>query len=438
MILFVTAFATIFADFGTRIALVQRKDITEQDANSVFWSNLVFCAIVTLAVILSSGKVAEFMNSPELGPALCLVSPVFLLSGLHAVHMSMLERAADFRKIAIAEFLASFGGAATAIVLALNGFRLGALVAQQVAVSLIVTVMILYFSNWRPKWQFSSESFYSLLGYGSYVTGAGVIQFLGNQLEKPIVQKYLSTADLGFLSMNQQMVATPVQVIVQMARKVMFPLMSTIQDDDERFERGIAEVQYGLILIMAPVCFGLLALADPIVGLLLGSGWAMVASILGLTTLRSLVDVYSSVNSILFSSKGHAQFQFRWSIFVFVANISVILMTVKYGLVVLVSARLGLAIALMVIQTWFAARFAGFSMIDKFTVTLRPLLSAIGMTVCVMTFDSWLISTGWDSSLLRVLIGILLGAAVYIAIEMIIDRERFLESAQRIKSMRRS
>lgn len=438
MILFVTALATLFADFGTRIALVQRKEISELDANSVYWSNLVFCLVITLAVVLTSEYIADFMDAPELGSALRWVSPVFLLGGLQAVPMSMLERAVGFRKIAIAEFSASLGGAATAIILALNGFQLGALVAQQVAVSVISTVLIIAFSKWRPKFQFSFASFYSLLGYGSYVTGAGMLQFLSVQTDKPLVQKYLSSADLGFYSMTQQMVATPVQVIVQMARKVMFPILSQIQDDDTRMKRGIAEVQYGLVLIMAPVCLGLLALADPIVSLLLGSGWEVVAAIMGLTTLRALVDVYVHVNSVLFASKGQARFQFKWSIFVFVTNLVVVLFTVRYGLVTLLYARLALAVCLMVGNTWFVSRLVGYSMADKFLITLRPITSAVIMTFGVMACDRWLLTIGWDLAIVRILIGIPLGIAIYCGSEIIIDRTRFVESVQRIKSMRKS
>lgn len=338
LVLFVTAFATMFADFGTRIALVQRKEITELDANSVYWSNLLFSALVTALIFGFSNQIAALMDTPELASALRWVSPVFLLGGLQAVPMSMLERAVGFRKIAIAEFAASISAAATSVILALNGFRVGALVGQQLALTCVLTILIIYFSKWRPKLQFSFASFYSLLGYGSYVTGAGMIQFLSHQLDRPVVKKFLSAQDLGFLSMNQQIVASPVQIVVQMARKVMFPILSQIQDDDARMERGILEVQYGLVLIMAPVCLGLFALASPIVTLILGPGWEMVAVIMGFTTMRALIDVFSNVNSVLFSSKGHARFQFQWSIFAFVTNLAVLLISVQYGLVALMAA----------------------------------------------------------------------------------------------------
>lgn len=438
LVLFVTSFATMFADFGTRIALVQRKEISEIDANSVYWSNLLLSALASAAIFCLSGKIASFMDAPNLETALKWVSPVFILGGLQSVPMSMLERSFGFRKIAAAEFSASLFGAITAISTALYGFGLGALVAQQVAVSLMLTLLIVIFSKWRPKFQFSFASFKSLLGYGAYVTGAGMVQFIGQQIDRPIVAKFLSTSDLGFLSMNRQMVATPLQIVVQMARKVMFPILSQIQDEDARFARGITEVQYGLVLIMAPVCLGLWAIAEPIVFLVLGPGWEMVAVIMGFTTIRAVFEVYSSVNSVLFAAKGEAKFQFKWSILTLFVNLVVLLSMVPYGLVAMMAARLAITFVMTLANTFFAVRLIKLSILDVIRATYQPIVSAILMAVVVKSIDATLIRFGLDLDILRVLIAVPVGATAYVCCELLIDRARFIESYGRIKSMRKN
>lgn len=435
LVVFVTGFATMFADFGTRMALVQRKEITELDANSVYWSNVLFSVAVAVALYVFAPQVATLLGTAELADALRWVSPVFVLGGLQSVPLSMLERKMGFRVIALSEFLAAVCGAATAIVMALNGFRVGALVGQQLAMTTVVTVLVIYFARWRPQLQFSYAAFRSLFGYGAYVTGANMVQFLSNQIDRPIVGRFLSPQDLGFVAMNRQIVATPLTIVVQMARKVLFPIMSKIQDDDVRLSRGVLEVQYGLALVMAPICLGLWVLAGPIVEVLLGAGWEMVAVILGFTTIRSFFSIFPDVNAVLFSAKGQAKFQFHWSIFSLIVNTVVLLIAVPYGLVALMAARLGISLVLGVLNSWFAVRLVGMSLLDKFMVALRPFCSAVLMAALVYVCDIWLLGLEsiWSLPVLRIVIGVALGVVSYVAFELLIDGKKFRATAGKVR-----
>lgn len=436
LILFVTSFSTIFADFGTRVALVQRKEITRIQELCVFWSNSVLGGGVAVLLFIFADPVSALMGNPHMADPLRWITPLFLMGGLQGVPLAMLERRAAFGLIARAEIFGTILGSVVAISMAVMGFRIGALIAQQLVVMAVTMVSYVVFSRWRPAFGFDWGEFKPLLGYGGYVTGAGLVQMLSDQIDRPIIGTRLSAADLGYLSMSQQIAATPLRVIGQMVRKVMFPIMSTIQDDDDRMARGMMEIQYGLALVMAPVCLGLWALSEPVVRIVLGAGWEMVAVLLGFTTLRAFFLVFTDVNTVLFSAKGQAKFQFQWSIFSLVLNTSVVLISVSYGLVVMVAARLALMVFLVPLHSWFAGRLVGLSVLDRYRVIVGPVVSACVMAAVVVVCDDLLAAgTGvFARSVTRVLLMIPMGAVIYILCELLIDRRRFMNTVQHLRA----
>lgn len=435
LVLFVSTLATMFTDFGTRVALVQRKEVTAIEINSVYWSNLGLSVAASGGLWLFAPQIAGLLNNPGLAEPLRWVSPVFVMGGMMGVSLSMLERKLKFRTIALTEVSAAAVGAVVAITMVLMGFRVGALIGQQLAATGVMAISYILAASWRPRLLFSWAALRPLLSYGSYVTGAGMVQFFSTQADRPIVGHRLSAADLGFIAMSDQIVGAPLRIIVSMVRKVMFPIMASIQDDADRMSRGLLEVQYGLVVVMAPICLGLWALAGPTVTLLLGPGWEMVAAIMGFTTLRAFLNVYTDVNAIVFSAKGQAKFQFHWSIFSLLANVLVLLMSASFGLIAVVASRLALSLVLVPINSWFAVRLLGLPLMDRMWVTMRPILSAVAMAAAVSLTDQAL--APHLGTVPRLAVGVPLGILCYITAELLIDRGRFLPLARRLIALRR-
>lgn len=434
LVAFVTAFAQMLADFGTRIALVQRQEITRLEEDSVYWSNIALGAMVMAGLLIFAGPVAALLGDGALADPLRWVAPIFLVVAMQGLPTTMLERRFAFSRIAAIEVLSSLAGALVAVSMAMAGWRLEALIAQQMVSAVVGTGLSILFSGWWPKAQFSMAALRPLLSYGRYVTASGMVQFFASQIDRPIIGNQLSATDLGYVSIVAQIVVAPMRTVVTMVRRVMFPIMASIQDDLQRMRRGLLEVQYGMVVVMAPVCFGLWALAWPIVRLLLGPGWEPAAALMGYATLTALFTVYTDVNAIIFSARGHARFQFLWSVVSLLANVAVLLLTVSSGIVAMAAARLALTLVLVPVNSWFAVRLVQMPLKDRLLVTLPPLVSAACMAGIVWAMDLWLAGAG-ASHYLRLAIGVPLGILAYILLEMGVDRRRFLPFGRMLWAM---
>lgn len=434
LVAFVGGIAQIFTDFGTRIALVQRQTTTRMEESSVFWWNLGTASLIATAILVSAPWIAGLMDEPGVTGPLRWMAPIFVIGALQSVPLSMLERRFAFGTIASSELSAAFSSSLVAIGMAIAGFKIEALIAQVVVGSVVSALVITSTARWRPRLQFSFAALKPLLSYGSYVTASSVVQLLSTRANRPVVGQRLSATDLGYLAVAEQIVLTPLRITVQMVRKVMFPVMATIQDDDVRLRRGYLAMQHGLMTIMAPVAFGLWAVADPVVALLLGKEWATVAAIMGYMTLRSVFSSFNDLNSVIFAAKGWAKFQFQWSIFSAVITIGALLLSVDYGIVAVAAGQLGATILLTPLNSYFALRLISQPKLEVFTVLVRPIAAGAVMGAAVAVLQAYLADL---ASLVQLVICIPAGAAIYLVAILLLDRARFLPLFRQILARRK-
>jgi O-antigen/teichoic acid export membrane protein len=432
MTAFIGGFAQIFVDFGTRVALVQRQEITNLDENSVFWWSACLGFIISLITVLATPLLANWMGSEELEVPLYWLSTIFVIGGLQSVSLSVLERKLAFGWIAASEVISALSASLVAVLMVILGYRIEALIGQMVTGPFVAAVLVFIGAKWRPKFEFSRDAIKSFLSYGGYVTAAQIVQISATRADRPIVGTRLSSVDLGYSSIAEQVVLSPLRITVQMVRKVMFPVMATIQNDNIRIRRGYLYMQHGLMVVMAPIAFGLWAISSPLVEILLGEGWSMVAVLMGWLAIRTLFTTFSDLNSLVFSAKGHARFQFQWSIFSALVTISALLISVQYGIEAVVISRLVSTVVLTPINAIFALRLIDQPLKEVCLILLRPLISALTMGAII----SWIVAqfAATTNNLTQLAICIPFGVLIYVACEIIVDRKRFFDIMLQIKS----
>jgi O-antigen/teichoic acid export membrane protein len=219
---------------------------------------------------------------------------------------------------------------------------------------------------------------------------------------------------------------SPLLIIVQMVRRVMFPVLSSIQNDDARMRRAHLQVEHALMLVMAPICLGLAAMAGPFVHVVLGPAWEPVVPILVLMALRTLLSPINDLNSVLVAAKGHARFQFRWTVLSSTAAVGTLLLSVPYGLEVAMTTRLALALVMAPAYASFAFPLIGQSWIAFGKALLAPVASATAMYLVVRALDGAMAAAELSDPL-RLIICIPTGAAVYAGLLLTVDRRRSLD-----------
>lgn len=423
MVFFFIGLAQTFGDFGTRVALVRKAEISEIEIDSVFWCNLAIGMVLTLGVALGAPMIERASNTPGLAGPLAWAAPVFALTALQGVPSSLLERRLKFNVIALTDVGSALIGAATAIVMVMMGYGVEALIAQTVVMSVVGVLMLNLAARWWPRLRFSRAALKPLLQFGLWAAMSGLVAYIGSSAERPVLGIALSAAALGYFTLAQQIVFTPVRTIVDVARRMTLPLFSRIQDEKARSQRAYLDTTHALMVLMAPICLGMVAVAEPFITAFLGHGWDPVAPILMIQAVFALLTTINNINAGVMTAHGEVKFQFVWTLFSATAAMAVLLWAAQWGLLAACFARLALSSVVSPIYAGFTLRRLGLGWGSLAANLWRPLLAGVLMCAAVRGLMLWAGQFG----LAGLIAGIVAGGLLYPALLLLVDRARTLQ-----------
>ena len=133
----------ILMTFGFNEALIQSDNTSKLTFSSVFYINVFVGVVVSVLLIISAPYIADFYNRQVLKGLIRILSIIYLLESLNMVQTTILKKSLDFKILTFRSLISQFIAGIGAIVLALNGFGLYALVAQHIFASLFKTLLLL-------------------------------------------------------------------------------------------------------------------------------------------------------------------------------------------------------------------------------------------------------------------------------------------------------
>lgn len=423
LVMFVIGFGQLFVDAGLRVALVQRAEITELQKNTVFWSSLAFALLLAGLFILFAAPIARAFDAETIEPLVRWMTVVFILAALQGVSTTVLERRFAFDRIAISEVVAAVAGAATAIGLVVAGYGIAALVMQQLVQAAISCVIQVAMARWRPRLEFSWQDFRGLMSYAAYVLMTDIVSFLTTQLDRPLVSGLFNPQTLGYLTMSRQIVTSPFKIFAQMARKVLFPMLASVQHDRARVGAAYLNIQFAMVLLMAPVCLGVAAIAVPMVGLLLGEKWAPVVPLIQLLSVQMLLLPVQNVNQTVLTSLGFAKFQFYWQLIAGSVSLGAMVLAAPWGIEAAVGARVAVTLFTMPLLSAYTMRQMDLPRRALAKAVFAPFAAGITMYLAVSGTAAWLSLP--DIAVLAICIP--LGMAVYVPLVFLLERRRTME-----------
>ena len=92
MVLVFAGIVPIFSGLALGAALVQRRELTEADRSTAFWTGIGLGVIFGVAGVAVSGPVARFYGQPEVRPLFMALSASFVLTALGMTHGQLLVR----------------------------------------------------------------------------------------------------------------------------------------------------------------------------------------------------------------------------------------------------------------------------------------------------------------------------------------------------------
>jgi O-antigen/teichoic acid export membrane protein len=401
----------IFLHLGTAATIIQRPQLEEAEAGSAWWVNVALGSLLAGVTLVTAPILADFFRTEQLTAVLRVLSICFVLKAMAVVPMALLYRGMRFRSLGIAEIVSTLLGGGLAVVAAVNGAGYWALVVQTLAMDAIYLTALVWIGG-RPKLAWSAPAARRLWSFSSRVMGSELVRYMSENSDKFLVARFLGATSLGFYSLAYRVLQLPLLMMEQGGR-VILPTFSRLQDDRERLARVFLRMSESVALAVCPLMTLTILCAPVAVPAVFGEAWAPAVVPLRLLAAMSIQYLIFSISGAVVLAVGHADWEFRWSLFTMVVALISFGVGVNWGITGVAAAYLIMGLALSPIRFVVIQRVIPISAWGY----LRSLTPAVVSSAALC--GAWLLVTaplsGIASGLTVVVCGSVAGLAAYVA-----------------------
>lgn len=315
MLMIFIALSNTFIDGGFGSALIQKKRPTSEDYSTIFYWNIFLSVVLYGVLYLCSPLIADFYELPQLSKVLRVQGVVLIVNAFGIIQANQLRKQLKFKSIAQVSLIASIVSVIVAIAMAYMGCGIWSLVAQQIVMPLVTTVLYWVYSSWRPLWIFSKSSFKELFGFGSFILLSNLLNTFCNNLNGLLIGKFFNASSMGYFTQSKKLEDVFSSSIEAVVGQVTYPVLVEVKDKNEELKKMLSQFNALLLYIVAPLMLLLNLLATPIVCLLLGAKWLPAVPYLEILAFQGIAISIQNINYNAVASIGRSKTLFVSTLF---------------------------------------------------------------------------------------------------------------------------
>lgn len=280
------AMALIFADFSIGFAnstigtaIVTGKGLKEEDLKAGFAAFLLTALVLAGVFHLGSGLLSQLVGLPEMAHVLSAISLLLPLRLLSCYLGSCLMREMRLKTHQISQSFPQMFGALTTIAAVVAGAGVWGLVIGVLASGLVEFLYLLRCSRAPMRFPSSTYPVFALFRTGASLSSARIISFMASNVDRIIISRQLGADALGYYTRAFGLMMVPFKVFGVTFGRVFLSAFSKMEPDSPEFSALMSRVLALQGLIYVPVSIGLVASADTLVRIVLGSDWLSIVDI---------------------------------------------------------------------------------------------------------------------------------------------------------------
>lgn len=273
IMLIFTSLANVFIQSGFNTALIQNKDVSEEDYSSVFWVTLGISGILYCVMYFTAPLIAAFYDMPDIVTPFRVLSLMLFPGALNSIQLAKVSREMNFKKV----FTSNVGGVLVSgivgIVLAYKGAGIWALVFQTLLNIACACLVMLFTVKWKPRFVCNIARIKVLFAFGWKLLVSGLLDTLYQDLSSLVIGKKYSSDTLGFYNRGKQFPQFIISAVNGSVQSVLLPAMSERQEHKGQVKQMMRTAVMVSSYLVFPMMAGLAGVARPLVKLLLTDKW---------------------------------------------------------------------------------------------------------------------------------------------------------------------
>jgi len=408
MITIFSGIAGTFNDSGLSVALVNKKDATAEDNDSVFAFNIIVSTIFYIILFFCAPLIADFFREPALVNLSRFVFLALLFSSAGIVPGAIMTKRLMVREKTIISFIALILSGIVGIVLAFNGLAYWSLAWQTFIFIVTTNIGRFYYTRWYPTFHFSFKPIKEMFGFSSKLLITSIINILNGNILSVIFGRLYNANAVGNFNQANKWNGMASSTVNTMVTQVAQPIFVSVREDNERQIRVFRKMLRFTAFIAFPVMFGLALVAKEFIVITISEKWIESAILLQILCVGGAFVCFHTLYQNLLISMGKSDVYMWINILQIILNISIVLACYRLGLQAMVIAFSFVNILILTAWQYVAYKYMGLSWID----VIKDIIPFAGIAAATMVV-TYIVTQPINNIYILLILRIFVAALIY-------------------------
>lgn len=308
-------FLAMFTEMGIGPAIIQERDLSEKNLDSVFSFSLVLGLVLAIMLFFFSPLIASFYNNSELKYISKILSVNIFFAAANIVPNALILKKKRFKFIAKRTLFLQVISGIVSVIYALKGGGAYALLVAPILSSIGVFILNMKEYPRHIDWKLDLGPLKRIFSFSIYQFLFNFINYFSRNADNLIIGKYIGMSALGYYDKSYRLMMLPLQNVTNVLSPVLQPFLSDFQN-----ARGIIADKYvKIIKLIATVSFplgiGLFFAGDELIRLVYGPQWEKAVPTFCILSLSLPLQMIFSTIGAIFQSANATKFMFYSGIF---------------------------------------------------------------------------------------------------------------------------
>ena len=291
MAMSVIAVLELLGYFSFDAMLIQKQQATRADYDTAWTLNVLFGTIAALILLVVAYPAAAFYSEPRLTPIMLALAIKTLVGGFQNIGTVDFRKHLQFDREFLFTFLPRLAGFVLTIVAAWVLRSYWALIMGMVLNRMATVALSYYMHPFRPR--FSLASSRELFNFSKWLFVVNAFDLLWLRSADFIIGRFSGARALGLFAISYEVSNLPTTELSQPINRAVFPGYAKMATDFAALRQGYLNVLMLIALLALPAGFGIAAVSEQLVAVMLGAKWHDAAPLI------ALLAIYGATNAML-------------------------------------------------------------------------------------------------------------------------------------------
>ena len=407
MLAIFTAAVGVLHEGGFSAALINRDVIDRRQYSSFFWCSITVSFILYLILFFCAPLIARFFHEPALKDLSRYVFLGVFISSFGLAPAAILKKELKVKQKTIGAVVALIVSGTVGLIMAMNGMSYWGIATQSIVYTLVCTAFNWYFARWKPLWVFDFAFIKSIASFSLKLVVTGLVSIVNTNIFSVLLGRFFTKVEVGFYNQAQKWTTMGISLLYQSVLNVSQPVLVEASEE-QRQTRVLRKLIRFIAFVSFPAMFGLALISPELIETAITAKWSASADLMRILCVAGAFVPIQAIFSSTVLAKEQSDTYMYVNIAHGVIQIAVLLLTIRYGVKVMVICYAAVNVIWTFVWYYFTGKSLRYRLIDFLKDSMPFMLIALAVMAV-----AYVLTRGMTSGVLMMLARIALAVGLY-------------------------